>query len=154
MKMRKKILMKMRTVMMKKRKIMNLMLLMNEINIKYFGEIFNYKYGDGDTKASECNDIGTYVLISHANNKKCYKWNCNGENLFICGTTAYNKNIFKTKIKYYVGKCSYSKLMIRLIPVMSNISLKYFYYYFNFIKEKIEVFSKSNGNGIKNLDII
>jgi hypothetical protein len=90
------------------------------------------------------------MFITNADNKTHSTYSIDGENLFICKINA-SKVVFKTKIKYYDGKCCYSSLMSRLKPIISNISLKYYYYYFNSIITQIEFFNKGVAN--KTLDI-
>jgi restriction endonuclease S subunit len=90
------------------------------------------------------------MFITNADNKTHSTYSIDGENLFICKINA-SKVVFKTKIKYYNGKCCYSSLMSRLKPIMENISLKYYYYYFNSIITQIEFFNKGVAN--KTLDI-
>jgi restriction endonuclease S subunit len=116
--------------------------------LKTIGELF--KFETGKNKASECDNNGNYMFITNANNKTHSTYSIDGENLFICKINA-SKVVFKTKIKYYNGKCCYSSLMSRLNPIIENISLKYYYYYFNSIITQIEFFNKGVAN--KTLDI-
>ena len=62
--------------------------------------------------------------------------------------------MFKTKIKYYNGKCSYSSLMSRLNPIIPNILLKFYYYYFNSIIREIELFNKGVANKTLDIDLL
>jgi type I restriction enzyme S subunit len=119
-----------------------------ENDVKTLGEVF--KFETGKNKASECDNNGDYMFITNADNKTHSTYSIDGENLFICKINA-SKVVFKTKIKYYNGKCCYSSLMSRLKPIMENISLKYYYYYFNSIITHIEFFNKGVAN--KTLDI-
>jgi len=119
-----------------------------ENDVKTLGEVF--KFETGKNKASECDNNGDYMFITNADNKTHSTYSIDGENLFICKINA-SKVVFKTKIKYYNGKCCYSSLMSRLKPIMENISLKYYYYYFNSIIIHIEFFNKGVAN--KTLDI-
>ena len=119
-----------------------------ENDVKTLGEIF--KFENGLNKASECDHNGDYMFITNADNKTHSTYSIEGENLFICRINA-SKVVFKTKIKYYNGKCSYSSLMSRLIPIVGNISLKYYYYYFKSIITEIEFFNKGVAN--KTLDV-
>jgi type I restriction-modification system DNA methylase subunit len=120
----------------------------DSVVVKTIGEVFRFE--TGKNKASECDNSGSYVFITNADNKTHSSYSIEGENLFICKINA-SKVIFKTKIKYYNGKCSYSSLMSRLIPIIPNVNLKYMYYYFNTIITKIEAFNKGVAN--KTLDI-
>ena len=116
--------------------------------MKTLGEVFHFE--TGKNKASECDNNGDYMFITNADNKTHSTYSIDGENLFICKINA-SKVVFKTKIKYYNGKCCYSSLMSRLKPIIENISLKYYYYYFNSIITQIEFYNKGVAN--KTLDI-
>ena len=115
--------------------------------MKTLGEVFQFE--SGKINATDCDNNGDYAFITNADNKTHSTYSIDGENLFICRINA-SKVVFKTKIKYYNGKCSYSSLMSRLKPRLSNISLKYYYYYFNSIISQIEFFNKGVAN--KTLD--
>jgi type I restriction-modification system DNA methylase subunit/restriction endonuclease S subunit len=116
--------------------------------VKTLGEVFHFE--TGKNKASDCDNNGDYMFITNADNKTHSTYSIDGENLFICKINA-SKVVFKTKIKYYNGKCCHSSLMSRLKPIIENISLKYYYYYFNSIITQIEFFNKGVAN--KTLDI-
>jgi hypothetical protein len=93
--------------------------------VKSLGEVFHFE--TGKNKASDCDNNGDYMFITNADNKTHSTYSIDGENLFICKINA-SKVVFKTKIKYYNGKCCHSSLMSRLKPIIENISLKYYYY--------------------------
>ena len=118
------------------------------ISLKTFGELFDFE--TGKIQATKCDDSGEFTFITNADNKHHSSYSLDGENLFICKINA-SKVVFKTKIKYNNGKCSFSSLMSRLIPKTDDISLKYMYYYLNSRITDIEVFNKGLAN--KTLDI-
>ena len=122
-------------------------LLFEDNDVKPFGEVFSFE--TGKIKASECDNSGDYMFMTNADNKTHSTYSIDGENLFICKVNA-SKVVFKTKIKYYNGKCCHSSLMSRLVPIIPNISLKYYYYYLNNIITQIEFFNKGVAN--KSLD--
>jgi len=119
--------------------------------VKTLGEVFHFE--TGKNKASECDNNGDYMFITNADNKTHSTYSIDGENLFICKINA-SKVVFKTKIKYYNGKCCYSSLISRLKPIIENISLKYYYYYFNSIITQIEFFNKGVANKTLDIDLL
>jgi restriction endonuclease S subunit len=89
---------------------------------------------------------GIYEFITNSDYKKMNFYDLDDENLFICKVNA-SKIIFKTKIKYYKGKCSYSSLMYRLIPKI-RLNLKFYYYYLNLYLSEIEKYNKGLANKV------
>ena len=123
----------------------------SEVEWKTLGEVF--KFENGKNKASECDDSGEYSFITNADDKTHSSYTIDGENLFICRINA-SKVVFKTKIKYYSGKCSFSSLMSRFIPLIEGIFPKFYYYYFNSIISEIERFNKGVANKTLDIDLL
>jgi type I restriction enzyme M protein len=115
-------------------------------------DLFEFEYSNIQSSKIEEDENGIMFVTGAFSNtwKKIKKTKefYNDEGLFIC----CNGNGDKLPISYYKGEYLFSNLMMKLIPKIDNINLKYFYYYLKSIQYKLEnEYQKGASN--KSLDI-
>ena len=112
-----------------------------------FGDIFTLEKGKIQSSKVEEDEEGAYTILSISEKNKLTnniesEYLINGENVFIATTSSgTSSGPYETKIKYYVGECSYTNLLSRLIinkKYINKINFKYIYYYLKSFKTHIE----------------
>jgi type I restriction enzyme M protein len=118
------------------------------IKIVKIKDLFEFENSNiQSSKVKEDNNGYIFINLSKNNNfKKIKDYTNDDEGLFISNTKPLGL------IQYYNGKYSYSNLLTKLIPKHKNINLKFYYYYFNLISDKLENISQK-GSANKTLDI-
>ena len=84
---------------------------------------------------------GLYPVISISEkSKKINEYEYNDESIYIASTSSgTSSGPYKTKIKYYNGRCKFTSMMLKMNVINNNISCKYLHKYLNMIIKYIEL---------------
>jgi restriction endonuclease S subunit len=119
---------------------------------KTLGEIFDFK--TSNLAVGKCSQSGEYMFVSSSDINTHNQYTLEGDNIFVLKVFDGAKNkSYKTKFKYYSGKCSYSNLLYHMKPKITIIP-KFFYYILANDIDNISVkYQKGSCNKSLNLDL-